>query len=261
MLLKMKFDQLKITLCLCIMLVLPALSFGDINTQALFGKGNAYYAKTQYKEALATYNQILNAGYQSAAVYFNMGNASYKDGDIASALLYYEKAHRLAPGDDDINFNIRLANTKITDRIDETPEFFVTKWWRGFILNFSVNALAIISIIIALLGSGALILYFFSNSISVKKTSFFTAISLFVVGIFLIIIAADQVNYFDSHRQAIIFSGPVNVKSGPAEKLGTVFILHDGTKVNVLDSNNGWIKIKLANGNEGWVKASDAKLI
>src|SRR5580704_14777486 len=99
MILKMKFDMLKRFIYVLMMLVFPVLSFGSDGANTLFSKGNTLYTKGQYKDALATYQQLIDQGYQSAAVYFNMGNASYKNDDIASAVLYYEKAHKLAPGD------------------------------------------------------------------------------------------------------------------------------------------------------------------
>ncbi|MDB5011226.1 MAG: Tetratricopeptide repeat protein [Mucilaginibacter sp.] len=261
MTLKMKFKSFKRIVYILIAIALPLLSFADDNVQALFQKGNNYYAKAQYKEALKAYQQIVNDGYKSAAVYFNMGNASYKNDDIPSALLYYEKAHKLAPGDEDINFNIRFANLKTTDKIDEAPELFLNRWWREFILSVSVKVLAVLSILFVLAGSAMLIVYFFTNSVFIKKASFYTSIILFFFGMVTLFVSSQQVNYFESHKQAIIFSGSVNVKSGPVEKAGTLFVLHDGTKVNVLDSNNDWIKIKLANGNEGWIKSADVKEI
>jgi tetratricopeptide (TPR) repeat protein len=139
-------------------IALPLVSFGNDDTQQLFEKGNSAYAKAQYKQALADYQQILNAGYQSAALYFNMGNASYKDGEVTTAIWYYEKAHKLSPGDEDINFNIRFANLKTTDKVDEPQEFFLTKWWRGFILSASLNALSLTSILLVLFGSVLLII-------------------------------------------------------------------------------------------------------
>jgi len=259
--LKMKFKPLKQILYILILAILPLLSFSADNTTALFEKGNASYAKAQYKDALAAYQQVLGQGYQSSAIYYNMGNAAYRNGDIPAALLYYEKAHKLNPGDEDINVNIRFANAKTTDKIDESPEFFVTKWWRGFILGFSVNMLALLSIVLFLGGSALLILYFFTNSVAIKKASFYAALGLFLIGLAPIFIAASQVNYFDGHKQAIIFSSTVNVKGGPAEQSVTVFVLHEGTKVNVLDNVHGWLKIKLVNGNQGWMKATDVKEI
>jgi tetratricopeptide (TPR) repeat protein len=257
----MKYSKLKRILFLVVWLVLPMLSFGINQAPALFAKGNAYYAKAQYKEALTTYQQILSEGYQSAALYFNMGNASYKSDDIPAALLYFEKAHKLAPGDDDINYNIRFTNLKTVDKIDEAPEFFLANWWKAFILSFSVGTLTVLSIILVMLASVVLIIYFFANSVSIKKSSFYASIVLFLLGVLTIFIAGMQISYFENHRQAIIFTSSVTIKSGPVEKSGSLFVLHDGTKVNILENNDGWMKIRLGNGNEGWIKASDVKEI
>ncbi len=253
--------MLKRSVYLFIWLVLPLLSFGNSQAHDLFEKANAYYAKAQYKEALAAYQQIINGGDQSAAIYFNMGNACYKLDSIPAALLYFEKAHKLAPGDDDINFNIQYTNLKTTDKIEEVPEFFLARWLRAFVMELSVNVLSIWSVVLFLSGSALLILYFFATAIVVKKSSFYAGITLFFLGILTIFIANRQVSYFDDHRQAIIFSSSVTVKSGPVERAGTLFVIHDGTKVNIVGDSNGWIRIRLANGNEGWVKASDVKEI
>lgn len=257
----MKFSKVKYLLYLFIGLCFPFLSFGADDGAALFKEGNAYYTKAKYKEALNSYQKILGEGDQSAALYFNMGNASYKDGDITSAIFYYEKARKLSPGDEDINFNIRFANLKTTDKIEEAPEFFLAKWWRSFILALSLSALSALSIMLVLLASGILVVYFFSNSVNIKKTAFYSAIVMFVLGVVTIFIAGMQSAYFNNNQQAIIFSGSVTVKSGPVEKAGNLFVLHDGTKVNILENNNNWIKIRLANGNEGWMKAADVKVI
>jgi tetratricopeptide (TPR) repeat protein len=254
----MKFSRI---VYLFIGLVLPLFSFGNDDAHALFEKGNAYYAKAQYKEAAAAYQAIVDEGYQSAAVYFNMGNASYKTGDIPSALLYYEKAHKLAPGDDDINFNIRFANSKTTDKVDAVPEFFLNRWWQAVMLSFSINALSVMSIAFILLGSAILAGYFFANSVTLKKFSFYASLLFFFLFVLTFFIAGRQTSYFENHRQAIIFSNSVNVKNGPIERSNTVFVIHDGTKVNVLDTSNDWMKIGLPNGNVGWIKVSDAKEI
>jgi len=257
----MKFSMLKQILYLLAVLVLPLLSFGSGQENALFLKGNTLYSKGQYKDALIAYSQLISEGSQSAAVYFNMGNASYKNGDIPSALLYYEKAHKLAPGDDDINFNLKYVNLKTTDKIDEAPEVFFSRWWRLFILNFSLGTLAVWSVVLSLLASGALIFYFFAPSVGTKKVSFYASVTLFFLGICAIFMANRQVDYFDSHHQAIIFTGSVTVKSSPADASKGLFVIHEGTKVNILDNSNGWIKISLANGNEGWIKQPDVKEI
>jgi len=261
MILKMKYSMLKRLFYLLVFVVVPSLSFGNDGAAALFKKANNLYAKARYKDALSTYQQVIDGGYQPAAIYFNMGNAEFKMGDIPSALLYYEKAHKLSPGDEDINFNLRYVNSKTTDKIDAVPEFFLSRWWQTFILSFSAKVLSVWSIIFVLLGSGSLMLYFFANSVAVKKGSFYSSITLFFLGVLSVFMANRQLSYFDDHKQAIVFSNSVNVKSGPVDKSGTLFIIHEGTKVNIMDNNNGWMKVSLANGNEGWIKATDVKEI
>jgi tetratricopeptide (TPR) repeat protein len=253
MILKMKYKHITYLL---IFLISPLLSFASKDLAA-----DAQYAKGQYKEARASYQKLLNEGYQSAALYFNMGNACFKSDDIPSAILYYEKARRLEPGDEDINFNIRFANLKTTDKIEEAPEFFVTKWWHGFILMFSLSTLSILSIVFILLSSAVLIAYLFTRSVIFKKISFYSAIVLFVFGLVFIFMGNRQTAYFDSHRQAIIFTSTVTVKSAPANNAKTLFVIHEGTKVNVLEANSNRIKIKLANGSEGWIGVGDVKEI
>lgn len=246
---------------LLIAIVMPLLAHAANNPQSAFEKSNQQYAKGKYKEAIAGYRQILNAGYQSVPVYFNLGNASFKSGDIPSAIYYYEKAHKLSPGDDDVNFNIRFANLRTTDKIDVAPEFFLSKWWKGFILMFSGTALAVWSILFILLASTALIIYVFTYSITIKKVSFYSAIILFIAGLSSIFVGNRQLNYFDTHHQAIIFSGAVTVKSSPADAAKSLFVIHEGTKVDVLENSSNWTKIRLPNGNEGWIMATDAKEI
>jgi tetratricopeptide (TPR) repeat protein len=252
--------RLKQTFFLLVWIILPLLSFGNDQPDALFAKANGYYARAQYKEALATYQKIIAAHEHSAAVYFNMGNASYKLGDIPSALLYYEKAHQLSPNDDDINANIRLANSKTRDKIEDVPEFFLDRWWETIFLGFSANTFALSSLLSVLLGSAFLIIYFFAYRRAVKKSSFFAAITCFILSIFSIFLLSQQINYF-KQRQGIVFSSPVYVKSAPAEQSRDLFLIHDGTKVMILEDHKEWLRVRLANGNEGWIKASDLKVI
>jgi len=258
MILKMKLSRLVFIL---VILVMPSLSFGNDNANALFLKANAYYTKGQYKEVLGAYRQIVDEGYQSAPLYFNLGNAFYKTGDIPSALLYYEKAHKLAPGDDDINFNIRFVNSRTTDKVGQNPEFFLYSWWKTFMLNFSIGTLSAMSIVFIFLASAMLILYFFATSVSLKKASFYTSLLLSFLFALTFFIASEQTAYFEGHRQAIVFTSSVSVKNSPANSSNALFVIHDGTKVNILETNNGWLKIALPYGNEGWIHAADAKEI
>jgi tetratricopeptide (TPR) repeat protein len=256
--LKIKYNQLKSGLYLLLLLSLPMLSFGSDATTVLFAKGNQQYAKGQYQQAEQSYLQIVNDGYQSAAVYYNLGDVYYKLDDIPSALLYFEKAHKLNPGDQDINANIRLARSKTTDKLDQVPEFFVTAWWHSFILSLSASTLGVL---LLLAGFAVLIIYIFTHSIGIKKTSFFMGIVLICFGLITIFIANRQVYYFNNHHQAIIFTSSVTAKSSPDSNAKPLFVVHEGTKVDIMQTQDNWIEVELPNGNAGWIAASDVQQI
>jgi tetratricopeptide (TPR) repeat protein len=251
----MKFKQFKTSFCLSIVLMLPAFCL------AVELKGDAYYAKGQFKQAITSYQAVINEGYQSANLFYNLGNAYFKSGEIPSAILYYEKARLLSPGDEDINSNIRFANSKTVDKIEEVPQFFLEGWWTNLILAVSADTLGFIAVILTLIASALLILYFFSTQVAVKKASFFTSLAIYVAVLLAITMAQGQVSYLGNNKQAIIFSSVVNVKSSPAGEAPTAFILHEGTKVNIEEANSEWIRIKLANGNQGWLKSVEIKRI
>lgn len=255
---RIKYNRLKQHLYV-LMLLLPLFSFAEEPVNAQFQKANQLYAKAQYQQAAQTYQQVLNEGYQSAVVYFNVGNAYYKLDDMPSAILYYEKARKLAPNDKDININIQFANLKIADKIEPQPTFFVTRWWQSFILALPVNTLAVLSTIFFLSGFILLIAYLFASILLLKKAFFYTGILAIGVGIVSIFMANRQVSYFNEHHQAIIFSNSVVVKSSPDANAKPLFVMHEGTKVDVNQQNGNWIEIELSNGNSGWITLDNVK--
>ncbi|MNK03532.1 Tetratricopeptide repeat protein [compost metagenome] len=263
MTLKSMRNFLKYNLCAWLLLFAMPLftSAKVIDADALLKQGNAAYAKNQFAEAAAAYQQVLDAGYESAAVYFNLGNAQYKLAEMPAAILHYEKALKLAPGDADIKQNLQLANLKITDRIEEIPEFFLSKWWKGFILFFSLSTLSVFTIVCFIVGFILLIAYLFLISVWPKKMAFYTGITVLSLGLIFLVMSAVQSHYLNAYQQGIVFSGAVDVKSGPDGKQKTLFVIHEGTKVSILEQDNDWAKIVLANGNGGWIKLLDIKEI
>lgn len=263
MTLKSMRNFLKYNLCAWLLLFAMPLctSAKVIDADALLKQGNAAYAKNQFAEAATAYQQVLDAGYESAAVYFNLGNAQYKLAEMPAAILHYEKALKLAPGDADIKQNLQLANLKITDRIEEIPEFFLSKWWKGFILFFSLSTLSVFTIVCFIVGFILLIAYLFLISVWPKKMAFYAGITVLSLGLIFLVMSAVQSHYLNAYQQGIVFSGAVDVKSGPDGKQKTLFVIHEGTKVNILEQDNDWAKIVLANGNGGWIKLLDIKEI
>lgn len=260
---KTMHNHLKYYLCAALLLfVLPlCISAKEIDAEALFKQGNEAYAKNQFKEASAAYQQVLDAGYQSAAIYFNLGNANYKLAEMPEAILNYEKALKLSPGDADVQLNLQLANLKITDRIEIVPEFFLTKWWKAFIYFFSLSTLSVFTVVSFIAGFVLLIAYLFLIAVWPKKVAFYAGVAVLSLGLAFLAMSALQSHYLNASQQGIIFAGATDVKGGPDIKQKTLFVIHAGTKVNIVQNDNDWIKIILANGNGGWITLSEIKEI
>ncbi|TKC06401.1 tetratricopeptide repeat protein [Pedobacter frigoris] len=252
----------KHNICLLLLvLIFPLFSMGNNKAEDIFLKGNKEYANAEYEEALKTYQQLLDEGYESADVYFNIGNSNYKLGNMSSAILNYEKARKLNPGDEDIELNLQLANLKITDKIEPVPEFFLATWWRNIVLFFSVSAWSVLGVAGVTLGFLLLIVYLFALVLPIKKSAFYIGVCLILIGVFSIIMSEMQQGYFSRHQEAIVFAGTVNVKSGPDASQKTLFVIHEGTKVSIKSKNQNWIEVELPNGNIGWINLTDVKEI
>lgn len=244
-----------------ILLFAPLFSIAQNKNIDLFTQGNNYYAKADYKQAVAVYKQLLKADVQSSALYFNLGNAYYKLDELPSAILNYEKAYKLSPNDDDIRVNIQLANQKIADKIEAVPQLFVTQWWRNFMLSFSLNTWSVLGVVFFVLGFLALITYLFAQILGVKKSAFYAGLSLLILALVCLVTGTAQHHYFNKHQEAILFSGAVNAKSAPNDSQKTVFVIHEGTKVKISKKEGEWVKIELPNGNVGWIAYSAVRVI
>ncbi|MES2829914.1 MAG: SH3 domain-containing protein [Bacteroidota bacterium] len=231
------------------------------NDLQVLNGANAAYKKGQFEVALKGYQQLLDSGYSSPDIYYNLGNANYRLDNIAAAILNYEKAHKLAPGDEDVEMNLRLANTRLTDKIEGVPEFFLKRWWISFITIFSIQVWSVLIVLFFLSGFALLIVYLFSRELILKRTSFYAGLVLVILALASMGIASAQDNYFRQHKDAIVFNGVVNVKSAPNDKQKTLYIIHEGTKVTVLEDNDNWLKVELPNGSVGWITAAAVKSI
>ncbi|OQA00353.1 MAG: hypothetical protein BWY70_00730 [Bacteroidetes bacterium ADurb.Bin408] len=224
-------------------------------------KAQKAYADGQYHYAIELYDSILKQGYTSAALYYNIGNAYFKTNQMPYAIWYYEKARKLAPGDESINFNLNLANTLITDKIDALPKLFYVRWWQSTYGLFNTDTWAKISIILVFLIFIFLAFFLIARSVTFKKLSFFLTLTFFILAIFTLIFAGKQYSETYKQQSAIVFSPRITAKSSPDENSIDLFVIHEGTKVIIQDNLGEWCEIKLANGNVGWIKKSLVKTI
>jgi tetratricopeptide (TPR) repeat protein len=243
------------------LLVLPFWSIAQGATESLFAKANKEYAEKKYEAAANTYQKVLDSGAVTASVYYNLGNAHYRLNNLASAILNYERAHRLSPNDKDINANLALVNSKITDKMEVVPELFLKRWWTSFLLLLSVQSWSVLGVSALLLGFAGLIVYLFSLEYQLKRISFYSGLALIFLGVCFIAFANSADGYMLKHKEAIVFNGIVNVKSAPDLKQKTLMAIHEGTKVRIVEAKGSWLKVELPNGNIGWVEAVALEVI
>ena len=241
---------------LLLLLLLPLSAHAVTKAEA-----DSAYTNEQYQKAAELYEQLLKQGV-SADLYYNLGNAYYRMDNMTQAVLNYERALLLSPGDGDIRFNLQMARSKTIDKIVPESEMFFVTWYRSLVNLQSVDAWARMAII-ALVGAILLALaYLFANAIWLRKIGFFGG--MFFVLVFLVsnLLAWQQKRALIHRTGAVIMPAAVNVKSTPSKNGTDLFILHEGTKVNITDGTmRDWKKIRVADGKEGWIETREIEVI
>src|SRR5574344_1913379 len=219
------------------------------------------YVHENYQKAIAGYEDILRHG-ENADIYYNLGNAYYRSDNITRAVLNYERALLLNPGDEDMRFNLDMARRKTVDKITPASEMFFSTWYRSLVNINSVDEWAVTAVICFVLFILFALLYLFNNKIVIRKIGFFSSWVMLLVFIFANVFAYQQKGQLVNRSGAIIISPSVSVKSTPAQNGTDLFLLHEGTKVTITDNSmRGWKEIKLADGKEGWVETYQMEVI
>jgi tetratricopeptide (TPR) repeat protein len=232
-----------------------------LSAQDLLQAANEAYAKDDFVKAVELYEAALKEYGESATVYYNLGNSFYKSNKIAQSILNYERALLLDPGNGDIRFNLEIAKLKTVDKIEPVGDFFLTSWFRSVQNLLSTDAWSKFGIVCFILLIGCLFLFFFSRNILIKKAGFYAGICLLVLTIFGNIFAYNQKKRLTERNSAIIFAPTTTIKSSPAESGTDLFILHEGTKVQLKSKIGDWNEIETADGNVGWIKSEEIEVI
>ena len=234
----------------------------DAYVDSLWNAANAAYAEGRWDAAASGYEMISDMGLESAALYCNTGNAYAKSGNVPMAILYYERALKADPSYEDAAYNLELMNTRIQDRIDPVPEFFLKKWLSAISYIMNSDAWAIVSLVLLGLTLAMFLLFLLAPSVAGRSTGFFTGLVLLVFMSFALGFSTSQKKTYMNADKAIVMRPVVSVKSSPsAESSKDLFILHEGTKVTVIDQVGTWNNISLADGRQGWLPASDMERI
>ncbi|MBB3187150.1 tetratricopeptide repeat protein [Microbacter margulisiae] len=224
-------------------------------------KANALYAEGQYTAAAEQYEMIAQIQGESPQLYYNLGNAYYRNGNLGKAILNYNRALLLDPNYGDAEFNLRIAQQKVIDNVDVTSEFFLVQWMADFGDLLSSNQWAIMSIITFVLMLSMGLFYLFSTYRQRKKFSFNIAIFMFFITIVSFGFAEKQSHKVMDSTAGIIMEPAITAKDSPSLNSKDMFVLHEGTKVTIDNQISGWTEIALPDGNEGFIPSTSIEKI
>jgi Tetratricopeptide repeat/Bacterial SH3 domain len=245
----------------CVAALLGTLNAFAQSPAQIFDKANQLYQQNKFAEARDDYELILHNGFVSGELYYNLGNAYYKSGDVGKAVLNYERALRLMPNDDDLQHNLHLANLMITDKIEPTPRLFIWDYWDSIKMTFSVNSITWFSYSVLVLLIGAICTILLARTYRVRRIGLAVGSVSTATLIMCIVLLVGKVNEVEKDDTAIVTAKITTVKNSPDERSSDAFVLHSGVKVQITDGVNDWMKIRLADGKVGWMERDAAEII
>lgn len=224
-------------------------------------EGDNAYRRNDYASAIQIYESLLRHG-ESADIYYNLGNSYYKSDNIAMAILNYERALLLKPGDADIRANLEVARAKTIDKVVAVPEIFFVSWMKSLINTMSVDAWARTGVVCFILLLVSLYFFFFSKQSKWKRIGFYSGILFLLFSFLANYFAFYQKSNLINRNDAIVLTPSVTVRSTPSEDGTSLFILHEGCKVEIKDKTmREWKEVQLADGKVGWIPASSIEVI
>jgi tetratricopeptide (TPR) repeat protein len=251
-----KHIRVKETAVIALLLLIP-LSASAVTKE----RADSAYAQEHYQQAIADYEALLKSGV-SADLYYNLGNAYYRTDNITKAILNYERALLLSPGDDDIRFNLQMARSKTIDKITPQSEMFFVTWYHSLVNLMSVDAWARTALFTLAIAIVLVLLYLFSDRMWLRKFGFFGALALVIVFLLSNLFAFHQKRKLTYRTGAVIMTTSVPVKSTPSKNGTDLFILHEGTRVTITDNSmKDWKEIRVDDGKEGWIETNKIEII
>lgn len=229
--------------------------------ETIFEQANTLYNEGNYTDALEKYEAVLETAQHSSELYFNIANTHYKLNHIAPSIYFYEKALMLSPNDKDIQNNIAFARNMTIDDIDTVPDVGFSKLLNDFTNKMSFDNWARLSVALMTLFVLLFLVYYFSHSTAKKRLAFVTSLSSFGLAFVAVLFAFHKYELEERDQPAIVFAQETQIKSEPNLRSTEAFKLHEGTKVQVLDTVDNWKEIKLADGKTGWVISDDIKML
>jgi tetratricopeptide (TPR) repeat protein len=262
---KSKNSNVKKTAVVAIALVCALPFAADARNEymdSLWNAANQAYTEGRWTDAVSDYQMISDAGLESAALYCNIGDAFYKAGNVPEAILYYERALKLDPSYEDARFNLELMNNGIQDRIDPVPELILKTWTRKLCYLADSETWAVLCLVFFACTLAFVIVFLRGRQTGWRRFGFFAGIAMLIVSVMCFSFSIWQKKDYMRADEAIVMRPVASVKSSPSGEASTdLFILHEGTKVRLLDQVGTWSNIELADGRQGWMRTQDFEII
>lgn len=224
-------------------------------------QADSAYSREQYDKAITLYEKLTKKT-SNYKVFYNLGCSYYRTDNIAKSILCLERASRLNPSDEDIQFNLSLVRNKTIDRITPKHEMIIVSIFKKLVNLMSLKSWSIVCISLFNLSFVFVSLFFFSNILSLRKIGLFVSALCIVLCILGNICAYQQRSLATNHVNGIIMSPAVTVKSTPTENGSDLFVIHEGTRVEIKDSSmKDWAEIQIADGKIGWLQKKNLELI
>ncbi|MCX6170560.1 MAG: tetratricopeptide repeat protein [Ignavibacteriales bacterium] len=220
----------------------------------LMKSANKYYQEGNYQLAAESYQKILGQGFESGALYYNLGNAYFKAGKLGSAIYSYEKGLKIEPNDEDLAYNLKIANSRTVDKITELPKLFLVSWWEGLVTSLNVSGWSFIVILIFWILLASIAVYIFSRRSILQKISFLSSSTSLALLIIAAVLLFARVNREAATDYGILLDQMYSVKVSPDSKSNDAFVIHEGIKFAIEDHVNDWTKIRLIDGKVGWIQ-------
>lgn len=247
---------------LVMLLPFAAQAQDDAYVDSLWNAANAAYTEGRWDDAAADYMMISDMGLESASLYCNAGDACFKAGNVPMAIVYYERALKIDPSYSDARYNLQLMNQMIQDRIDPVPEFVLKVWVKDICYVMDSDSWTICFFVFLTLALAMLLLFLLSPSVAGRRTGFFTGAAALLLAVLSVSFALMQKSDYMNVDDAVVMRPVTSVKSSPSDESSTdLFILHEGTKVRIIDEVGSWNNIELADGRQGWVRTGDLETI
>ena len=229
---------------------------------SLWNTGVGYYAQEDYQGALECFKQLETLGYESPELYYNIGNSYYKmSGYIAYSILYYERALKLDPSHKDALSNLEFVRQFTLDKIEVVPEFVLVTWFKTVRQGLSSNGWAYLALTFMVILAALLLLFRFGRNLALRKISFAFAIIVTIFMAISVIFSFGLKGEMESEDGAVVVNPVSSVKSSPNNTGKSLFIIHEGTNVTVLEELGQWYKVELSDGRQGWVVKRDIEII